>query len=120
MKRTIEIGVGPLAATGARFVEAWHTVRQGAGGKAVEILSFEDMATFLTVMTPARWRLLRALRAAGPSSVRALAAALRRDYKNVHSDVRVLETSGLVTRDRRRRLLVPWDSLIARVDLRAA
>jgi predicted transcriptional regulator len=52
-------------------------------------------------------------------TVRALAKALERDYKNVHTDVRVLERVDLLSRDRDRRVLVPWDAVVAEVTLAA-
>jgi predicted transcriptional regulator len=76
-------------------------------------LSFPDMETLLTVLTPKRFTLLRTLRQTGPSSVRALAAAVGRDYKAVHGDVAALIASGLIERQAVDRVAVLWDSVQA-------
>jgi predicted transcriptional regulator len=76
-------------------------------------LSFPDMETLLTVLTPKRFSLLRTLRQTGPSSIRALAAALGRDYKAVHGDVTALIANGLIERQAADRIAVLWDSVHA-------
>lgn len=80
-------------------------------------LSFESMELLLRVLTPNRWRLLKALRRRGPSSIRALATALERDYRGVHADVTTLRQIGLVRRDEQGRVLVPWSRIVADVVL---
>jgi predicted transcriptional regulator len=50
--------------------------------------------------------------------VKALALALGRDYKNVHHDVSILLSAGLLLQDRRK-LSAPWDELSTHVSLRA-
>lgn len=120
MKKKIKIGVGQLTETASRFIDAWHRAEEGASGEVIELLTFEDVETFLKVMTATRWALLRTLHDLGPLSVRALAKKLNRDYKNVHNDVGLLEGAGLVTRSKDRRLVVPWDVVVAQLDLKAA
>jgi predicted transcriptional regulator len=51
-------------------------------------------------------------------NVRDLAEALGRDYKNVHTDVAVLESAGLLVREGRK-LRAPWDEVQATVSLSA-
>jgi predicted transcriptional regulator len=60
--------------------------------------------------------LLRHVRQHGAGSVRELSMALKRDYKNVHQDVAMLEAAGLLQRDGRK-LTAPWDELQASVSL---
>ncbi len=55
----------------------------------------------------------------GPMSIRALANHLRRDYKNVYTDVRRLEDLGLIGRTENDRIEVPWDIVEARLLLAA-
>jgi predicted transcriptional regulator len=120
MKKKIKMGIGDLNKSGQRFAETWHKVE---GGKPVELqewLTFDDLETLLRVLTPARWTLLRSLRREGPLSVRKLSKALSRDYKNVYTDVRELERAGLVTKVKDGRVMVPWDTLVAEVQLEAA
>lgn len=48
-----------------------------------------------------------------------LAKDLGRDYKNVHDDVRALETLGLIARTDHDRVEVPWDEIEAHMRLAA-
>jgi predicted transcriptional regulator len=67
-------------------------------------------------LSPRRLELLRHVRQHGAGNVRELAQALSRDYKNVHQDVAVLASAGLLVRDGRK-LTAPWDELQANVSL---
>jgi len=49
-----------------------------------------------------------------------LAKGLKRDYKNVHSDVGELERIGLVARTQEGQVMVPWDTVVAQISLDAA
>ncbi|MEO3434295.1 DNA-binding protein [Inquilinus sp. CAU 1745] len=83
-------------------------------------ISFETMEGLLKVLTPNRWVLLRTLRGRGPSSIRALARDLDRDYRGVHADVAMLVEAGLVERDRKGAVSVPWSRITAEMALDAA
>jgi predicted transcriptional regulator len=80
-------------------------------------ISFESMEELLKVLTPNRWTLLRTLRAKGPTSIRALAKALARDYRGVHADVTALIDAGLITRDDKGAIEVPWSRITAEMAL---
>lgn len=83
-------------------------------------ISFESMAGLLKFLTANRWNLLATLRKLGPSSARALAKALGRDYRGVHADVALLIDAGLIVRDEHRKIGVPWSRLTAEMDFDAA
>ena len=118
MTKKIQVHVDGLAEMGRRFVDAWH--RAEAGGVVdeahVTFLSFQAMTETLS---PRRLELLRYVRQHGAASMRDLAASLKRDYKNVHQDVRALEAGGLLVRDGRR-LTAPWNEVQASINLAAA
>ena len=76
---------------------------------ALRVLSMADLPLLLRTLTPARWALLERLREAGPLSIYQLAKRLRRDYKNVHTDVTALAKIGLIERAAGGRVSVPWD-----------
>ena len=82
--------------------------------------AFESMEGLLKVLTANRWALLRALRASGPSSVRALAKRLERDYRCVHADVALLLDAGLIARDKADHVYVPWSRITAEMALDTA
>ncbi len=73
----------------------------------------------LKVLTPQRLEVIKVVHEVGPVSVRALAGRMKRDYKNVHHDLQVLERVGLVTRSGDGRLTAPWKKIIAEIALAA-
>ena len=120
MTRKLKVSAGEPSQGARQFVEVWHTVERGdASETPMEMLVFEDLETLLRYLTPARWRLLKSLRESGPSSVRAISRTTARDYKSVHTDVRILESVGLIERTEDNLVLVPWESVIAELCLAA-
>lgn len=102
------------ATTAARRLDA------GDRRAAPAEITFETMDGLLAALTPNRWRLLRALRRSGPSSIRALAQTLRRDYRGVHADVAALIGIGLIARDADGKIAAPWTRLVAEMALDTA
>jgi predicted transcriptional regulator len=118
MMSKVQVNVGTLADMGKRFVGAW--TRAAAGKRVNEShVTFLDVQTLLDTLSPRRLELLRHVRQHGAANVRELAQALGRDYKNVHQDVAVLESAGLLLREGRK-LSAPWDELQANVSLTTA
>lgn len=94
---TVNVHVGTLEDMGRRFVDAWH--RAGRGEEVNEThVTFHDLPALLAALTPKRLDLLRYVRHHEVRTVKALAADLHRDYKNVHKDVQELTKLGLLTR----------------------
>lgn len=120
MRRKVKIGVGSLEDSARRFVESWRKLEQRKSVESQSLLTFDNLETLLRILTPTRWTLVRTLRRKGPLSIRALAKFLKRDYKNVHTDVRELERIGLIARRKDGMIVVPWDKIVAEVDLEAA
>ena len=119
MKRKIEVTVGDLSGALDRFEQAWH---RGAAGKArsAEVrLTFESLPVLLRNLTPARWKLLEAVKRSGPTSINELARRLGRNYKNVHTDVTRLVELGLIERMTDQRIAVAWDTIVAEMKLAA-
>lgn len=119
MAKEIRIGVGDPLSTAKGFIDAWKRAERGEKVKAEQRLDFENLETLLRTLTPGRWVLLKTLHSNGPMSVRALATALARDYKNVHTDVQRLEHIGLIGRTQDDKVKVPWDIVEARLSLAA-
>lgn len=113
--RTVQAHIGSSADMGKRFVDAWRRAERGEKFSETHV-TFLDFESMLSALSPRRLELLRHLRQHGAESVRELAAALGRDYKNVHQDVAALQAAGLLLRDGRR-LVAPWDELRANVAL---
>ena len=119
MKKQIKIGVGDATTTVKGFIDAWRRAERGEKVKGEQRLYFENLETLLKTLTSGRWVLLKKLRQTGPMSIRALANELKRDYKNVHVDVRRLEHIGLIGRTQDDKIEVPWDIVEARLRLAA-
>jgi predicted transcriptional regulator len=78
-----------------RFVDAWRRAEHGETFHERH-LAFESWDALARVMTGKRMELLHYVRRHKVSSVRALAKALGRDYRNVHADVQALAAAGLL------------------------
>jgi predicted transcriptional regulator len=117
MPRVLEIRVGPAGDALDRFEAAWNRAAEGRAPKTLHLLTLENLPLLAKTLSPARFELLQALRAAGPSSIYRLAKRLERDYKNVHTDVAQLAAIGLVARGNDNRVTVQWDLLRAELAL---
>lgn len=93
----VKVHIGAPEEMGRRFVDAW---KRAEAGDAVDEshLTFPDLEALLGALTPKRLHLLRHVRHHPAPSIKALAADLRRDYKNVHRDVDTLTRLGLLAR----------------------
>ena len=62
----------------------------------VLIVTFPDFETLGRVITGARLELMRAIRVYKPKSIQELAKRVKRDFKNVYQDVKLLAEYGLI------------------------
>lgn len=83
----------------------------------VHRISFESAEALSRVLTRQRHQLLRVLHVNGGLSIRALAALLERDYKNVYQDVKILEGAGLIERDSKNHIIAPHAKLTIELPL---
>ena len=84
-----------------------------------ERVYFNDAKTFFRHITPRRFDLLEELHRQGEMSINALARLLKRNYKNVHDDVKALEEIGLIERQENGLYSVPWDEVQTTLKLAA-
>ncbi len=91
----VTAGGGFEEVASSRFIEAWHRAERGETFHERH-LAFESWDALSRVLTGKRMELLRYVRRHEVMSIRALAKALGRDYSNVHADVQVLVTAGLL------------------------
>jgi len=115
----IRIRVKSEAAINREFIEAWHRAQKGVLQEPEVRLYFLDVTTLQGVLSDRRVALLKLLRRIGPSSIRNLATQIQRDYRNVYDDLQLLLKAGLVQKDARNRVVVPWDKLQTEIDLAA-
>ena len=100
-----------------RFEAAWHLASGRAAPAPLAIMSFASLPLLAKTLTPARWELLKRLKAAGPVTVFALAKLLARDYKNVHTDVARLIELNLIERTENSLIRVSWEAVRAELRL---
>ncbi|MGH8632901.1 MAG: hypothetical protein ACRET7_02080 [Burkholderiales bacterium] len=117
MKR-IRVEVASSEAAAKTLTRAWRAAERGeAVDPVIGVGSIEELTALLS---PKRMALLRYVAEHPGLSVRALAGALARDYKNVHTDVTELETRHLLERDESGRVSAPYDEIVIRAPLRKA
>lgn len=117
-KREILVGVQSRRETVADALRALERAEKGLPPKEpVHQLYFEDMGTLLKHLSPRRWELLQRLRTIGPINIRRLALKLKRDYKNVHTDISDLKHIGLVEETKDKKFTVPWDEIVGKLPL---
>ena len=115
----VRVSSGPNPADDAldRFEAAWHLASGRKPPAPLAVLSFAGLPLLAKNLTPARWALLKRLKAAGPLTIFALAKLLERDYKNVHTDVARLAALGLIERTETSLVRVAWDAVRAELRL---
>ena len=101
-----------------RFARAWKKASVGASSDAT--IGLGSIAELTTLLSPKRMELLRFAAQNPGLSIRGLAQALSRDYKNVHTDVSELEASHLLERDDAGLVSAPYDEIVIRAQLRQA
>ena len=99
----------------AEVADAVHRVERGETVDAEISVNFADWDTLSRTLTSKRLELLRHLHRHPTASVRALAAALGRDYKNVHADVQALTEAGLIERGETGDLRAEYDGIQTRI-----
>lgn len=114
--KTVTLDVRPVNESMAEFVRAWKT---GKAEKSARI-SFATPELLWKVLTAKRWELLKALRAAGPVSIREAARRVGRDVKAVHSDVTALLNAGVLDRAEGGGIVFPFDAIKVEFMLQAA
>lgn len=70
--------------------------RKPKKNKNITIISFPDFETLGRVITGARLELLNNIRLMKPRSIQELARLVKRDFKNVYQDVKLLAEFGLI------------------------
>lgn len=115
----IKVGIKRERDINREFVEVWKQAERGTLKEPEVRLYFLDVATLQGVLSERRVALLKVLRRIGPSSIRNLAATTQRDYRNVYDDLQLLLKAGLVEKDARKRVTVPWDKIQTEIDLAA-
>jgi predicted transcriptional regulator len=97
------------------FVAVWKTAKPEKSAR----ISFASPELLWKVLTAKRWELLKALRGAGPVSIREAARRVDRDVKAVHSDITALLNAGVLDRADRGGVVFPFEAVKVEFLLRA-
>jgi len=122
--RRLNIGIRTGAERSKALREALRRVARGDRAPREPGLYFESVEELRRVLTEKRLELLLAIGRHRPASVHELAGLLGRDYKNVSTDVTLLERLGLVKleahrgKGRAQAPTVPYDEIHVTIDLR--
>jgi predicted transcriptional regulator len=114
--KTVVLEVRDPSATMSDFAEAW---RSGKAAKTARI-SFASPEVLWKVLSSKRWELLKALRGAGPVSIREAARRVNRDVKAVHGDVTALLSAGVLDRAEGGGVVFPYEAVKVEFLLQAA
>lgn len=114
--RTVIFEIRTLESTLAGFSNAWKTGR----GDASAHIGFESWEAMHKVLSPKRLEIIRSMVGAGPVNIREIARRVDRDFKGVHSDVRLLEKSGVINEDETGRMIFPYDRIHVEFEIDAA
>jgi predicted transcriptional regulator len=122
--RRLIIGIRNRAERSKALREALRRTARGDGTPQGPELYFENVEELRQILTEKRLELLLAITRHQPASVRELAGLLERDYKNVSTDITLLQRLGLVTlegksgKGRAQAPTVPYDEIQVTIDLR--
>jgi len=100
----------------ADFASAW---RAGKPARSARI-SFASLELVWKVLTAKRRELLKALRGAGPVSIREAARRVHSDVKAVHGDVTALLGAGVLDRAEGGGIVFPYEAVKVEFLLQAA
>ena len=114
--KTVTLDVRSPSDAMADFSRAWKTDKPQRSAR----ISFATPELLWKVLTEKRWELLKALRGAGPVSIREAARRVGRDVKAVHRDVTALLNAGVLDRTEDGRIVFPFEAIKVEFLLRAA
>jgi len=90
--KRVRIAVEPLADTEVR----WKKALKGKAKSRGDVITVASWEVLAKILSPARLEILARVPEIAPKSIAALARSLKRDFKNVYSDVMFLSEVGLV------------------------
>ena len=122
--RRLNIGIRTSAERSAALRDTIRRIARGDRSSQEIGLYFESADELRQILTEKRLELLLTISRHRPASVHELAGLLGRDYKNVSTDITLLERLGLVRlgarggKGRAQAPTVPYDEIHVTIDLR--
>lgn len=114
--KTVTLDVRSPSEAMADFARAWKSEKSRKNAR----ISFATPELLWKVLTEKRWELLKALRGAGPVSIREAARRVGRDVKAVHGDATALLNAGVLNRTDDGRIVFPFEAVKVEFLLQAA
>jgi len=114
--KTVVFSIQMFDAALSDFAGAWKS----GESDGVARIGFENWELMHKVLSPKRLEIVRAMAGAGPLSIREIARRVGRDFKGVHTDVRMLADSGVIDRDDGGKLIFPYDRIHVDFEIPAA
>ena len=97
-----------------RAASVMEALERGENPEQYFGIGFDSMTRLNKIFTPKRWELIEHLRKRGAMTIYALAKMLKRDYKNVRTDVVMLMEWHVIEKNEDENVFVPWDEIDVR------
>lgn len=94
--KTLEIQIKSREQADAEFIQAFKGAPSRKKGAAKHGIFFTSLEAVRALLTDKRLELLHLIRLHSPRSISQLATIAGRDFKNVHTDIKLLEDYGLI------------------------
>jgi predicted transcriptional regulator len=117
MSDVLHINVEPLADSLERAAQVMEYLEKGESTNHYNGVGFSSVENMLSLFTLKRWELIETLRNSGEMSINGLAKELKRNYKNVHTDVMMFIEWGVVNKNEQNLVYVPYNEFIFDVKL---
>ena len=123
MNRRLDIGIRTRIQRARSLREAVRRASSGGRKPQPTELYFENADVLRSILTEKRIGLVLAISRNRPASIRELAALVGRNYKNVSTDVALLERLGVVRlsagrgKGKPRKPTIPYDEIRVTIDL---
>ena len=93
----VTFAIKPLGDVADEFVKTFDAIRSGRRvAKKSDEVGFTSIEAARNFLTRERLALMRTIRTRHPGSLYELSKMVKRDFKNVQDDIRILERHGLV------------------------
>ena len=114
--KTVVFSIENLDTALAGFRTAWTSGKAETSAH----IGFSTWELMHKVLSPKRLEIVKAMTGAGPLSMREVARRVGRDFKGVHTDVRLLVEAGVVDKDERGRVVFPYGKIHVEFEIPAA
>lgn len=105
--KKIKIIIGELGDSFREDKKFFSELDKGIIKKHTPTINFENFEIYKKILTPRRLELLKFIKSKKPKTIKALSVEIKRDFKNVYDDVKLLESVGLVELKKSELGLVP-------------